>query len=319
VTAAGCRVRQERFGAESGQALLLMLGVVAAALVGTLVLVGLGQALGGKSRHQRAADLAAVSAAHRMSEDYFRLFEPATLPDGLPNPRHLSALEYLARARTSAATAAERNGVSVEPADVTFPGGGFAPTRVRVRARGAVGVRVENGPRREDVAVEASATAELAVVGGGGMPEMASGGGYSGPLAYRGGKPMRPDVALAFDRLAAAARADGVSLIVVSGFRSDAEQAALFAANPDPKWVAPPGKSLHRLGTELDLGPNAAYGWLAANASKFGFVQRYSWEFRPFCEREARRAFAGGVTAFSPDANRATGAATDVASSSVTT
>src|SRR5439155_22624919 len=46
----------------------------------------------------------------------------------------------------------------------------------------------------------------------------------------------------------------------------------------DPKWVAPPGRSLHRLGTELDLGPAAAYGWLAANAERFHYVQRYSWE-----------------------------------------
>ena len=89
---------------ERGQALLLMLGIVAAALVGTLVLVAFGQALGGKSRHQRAADLAAVSAAHRMSDDYFRLFEPLTLPNGLPNPHHLSTLEYLARARSADAT-----------------------------------------------------------------------------------------------------------------------------------------------------------------------------------------------------------------------
>jgi soluble lytic murein transglycosylase-like protein len=264
---------------ERGQALLLMLGVVAAALVGTLVLVALGQALGGKSRHQRAADLAAISAAHRMSDDYFRLFEPATLPNGLPNPHHLSTLEYLARARSAAVRAGERNGVRLGLPDVTFPGGGFAPTRVRVRTRGTVEARVEDGSAKRRVDVQASATAELALRGSGpGMPEMASGGGYSGPLAYRGGKPMRPDVAIAFDRLAAAARADGVALIVVSGFRSDAEQAALFAANPDPKWVAPPGKSLHRLGTELDLGPNSAYGWLAANAPRFGFVQRYSWE-----------------------------------------
>jgi hypothetical protein len=42
--------------------------------------------------------------------------------------------------------------------------------------------------------------------------------------------------------------------------------------------VAPPGHSLHRCATELDLGPDAAYPWLAANASRFGFVQRYSWE-----------------------------------------
>jgi hypothetical protein len=78
--------------------------------------------------------------------------------------------------------------------------------------------------------------------------------------------------------MAASAQADGLALLVVSGFRSDAEQAALFAAHPDPKWVAPPGPSLHRCATELDLGPETAYGWLAANASRFGFVQRYSWE-----------------------------------------
>ena len=89
---------------------------------------------------------------------------------------------------------------------------------------------------------------------------------------------MRPDVARAFDRMEAAARADGVRLIVTSGYRSDAEQAELYARHPDPKWVAPPGKSLHRWGTELDLGPPSAYGWLARNAGRFHFIQRYRWE-----------------------------------------
>ena len=89
---------------------------------------------------------------------------------------------------------------------------------------------------------------------------------------------MRPDVAGAYDQMAAAARADGLVLVVVSGFRSDAEQAELFAAHPDPKWVAPPGHSLHRCATELDLGPSSAYGWLAGNADRFGFAQRYSYE-----------------------------------------
>ena len=110
------------------------------------------------------------------------------------------------------------------------------------------------------------------------MPAIASGGGYSGALVYRNGEGMRPDAAGAFDRMAAAASGAGVTLLVSSGFRSDAEQAQLFAANPDPRWVAPPGQSLHRCATELDLGPESAYGWLAANASRFGFVQRYSWE-----------------------------------------
>ena len=107
---------------------------------------------------------------------------------------------------------------------------------------------------------------------------MASGGGYGGPLVYRQGEGMRPDVAAAYDRMAAAAAADGIALVVNSGFRSDAEQAALFEQNPDPRMVAPPGTSLHRCATELDLGPPAAYGWLAANAERYGFLQRYSWE-----------------------------------------
>ena len=89
---------------------------------------------------------------------------------------------------------------------------------------------------------------------------------------------MRPDVATAFDRLYAAARADGVTLGITSGYRSDAEQAKLFAAHPDPHWVARPGHSLHRYGTELDLGPPSSYGWLQRNAGHIHFTQRYSWE-----------------------------------------
>jgi hypothetical protein len=46
--------------AEAGQAALLFLGVHAALLAGTLILSGFGQALGAKSKHQRAADHSAV-------------------------------------------------------------------------------------------------------------------------------------------------------------------------------------------------------------------------------------------------------------------
>lgn len=46
---------------------------------------------------------------------------------------------------------------------------------------------------------------------------------------------MRPDVAEAFDRMAAAARYEaGLFLSINSPFRSDAEQARLFAAKPNP-------------------------------------------------------------------------------------
>jgi len=259
---------------------VLLLGLVAALLVGTLMLAAFGQALGGKGKHQRGADLSAVSAATSMRDDYSRLFEPPVLQNGLPNPRHLSSGEYAARARSVAVRVGRRNGITVRASDVSFPPG-FAPTRVTVRLRGVVGVRVEPGNRpREQVEVRARATAELNPgLGGPAMPDTASGGGYSGPLVYRQGKPMRPDVARAFDRMAAAARKEaGIDLLVNSGFRSDAEQAELFAANPDPKWVAPPGQSLHRNATELDLGPEGAYAWLEANSRRFGFIKRYSWE-----------------------------------------
>jgi soluble lytic murein transglycosylase-like protein len=89
---------------------------------------------------------------------------------------------------------------------------------------------------------------------------------------------MRPDVAQAFDRMERAARADGVTLLITSALRTDAEQAVLWAQHPDPEWVAPPGTSLHRYGTELDLGPDGAYPWLRANAGRFRFIQRYTNE-----------------------------------------
>jgi LAS superfamily LD-carboxypeptidase LdcB len=41
----------------------------------------------------------------------------------------------------------------------------------------------------------------------------------------------------AFDRMAATARRDGFALSVMSGFRSDAEQAKLFAAKPTHSFV----------------------------------------------------------------------------------
>jgi hypothetical protein len=264
---------------QHGQAALLMLGVLAALLAGVLVLFGFGQALGARGHAQRAADLAAVSAAQVMRRNFGRLFEPALLPSGLPNPSHLSNEAYLALARAAAVRGARRNGASAEGVRVDFEGARFAPTRVEVTLREHAEVRLSS-ERGERVEVGARATAELApAVGSAAMPLEASGGGYSGPLAYRQGKPMRPDVAAAFDRMAAAARTEaGLTLLVTSGYRSDAEQARLFAAHPDPKWVAPPGQSLHRYGTELDLGPPAAYAWLAANCRRFGFIKRYAWE-----------------------------------------
>jgi Transglycosylase SLT domain/D-alanyl-D-alanine carboxypeptidase len=262
-------------GHESGQALILALGGAFVLLAGALALVAIAAAVTGKGRVQRAADLTAISAARSMRDDLPQLLSPPALANGLPNPAHVDKPAYLARARAAALAAGRANGVDPGRVRLSFPDqGSFAP----LRAKAIVIARLEVGDGRTEVEASAIAEAAAPIGTGGAAVTMASGGGYSGPLVYRNGEGMRPDVAAAFDRMAAAARGAGITLLVVSGFRSDAEQAALFAAHPDPTWVAPPGHSRHRCATELDLGPESAYGWLAARASRFGFVQRYSWE-----------------------------------------
>ena len=249
---------------QCGQAAVLLVGVLLAVVIGGLFLGIYARAVGAHGDQQRAADLAALAGARAMRAAYPRVFEPG--------PGRLSRTAYEAIGRRAAAETAARNGSPGAVVDFPEPDA-FAPVVIRVRVAGTAMLPGDHSAR-----VTATAEAELmpdtAPVG----PGAPGAGEYGGPFATRQGKPMRPDVALAFDRMAAAARTDGISLIVVSAWRSDAEQARLFAAHPDPRWVARPGTSLHRLGTELDLGPQAAYGWLAANAGRFHFVKRYVWE-----------------------------------------
>ncbi|HKH14751.1 MAG TPA: transglycosylase SLT domain-containing protein [Solirubrobacterales bacterium] len=274
--------------AERGQALFMVIAAAFVVLFCAAVLTALGGAVTGAARTQRAADLAALSGARSLRDDFPRLFTPVLLPSGASNPQHLDKDEYLERATAAAKEAATRNGVDADWLRVSFPDReSFAPTRVKASVTASLdtdslpgGNRSHSGHGRDQVRIEASGVAEASppATGTGTAPTMASGGGYSGPLVYRQGKPMRPDVAEAFDRLAAAAQHDGIAIVITSAFRSDAEQAELWEQNPDPRWVAPPGQSLHRCATELDLGPSSAYGWLDANAPRFDFLRRYSWE-----------------------------------------
>ena len=251
----------------AGQASILLIGGLAGVLIATVIAGAVARAVGREAAAQRAADLAAVAAARVMHSNYGRLFEPAVIDDE-PNPRHLDKQAYLALGRATAVQVARANGA--RNAQVAFPDEAtMAPVQVRVTVRETL--RAD----RERATITARAEAELgpaATIG------FATGGGYDGPLEYRQGKPMRPDVARAFDRMEAAARGDGVALSITSAYRSDAEQAVLWNRNPNPRMVARPGTSLHRNGTELDLGPASAYAWLAANAGRFHFLKRYSWE-----------------------------------------
>ncbi|MEI6330482.1 MAG: M15 family metallopeptidase [Pseudanabaena sp.] len=96
----------------------------------------------------------------------------------------------------------------------------------------------------------------------------------------------------------AAAKADGVDLMVISGFRTIAEQQELFfdiskQRNQTPaqraKVSAPPGHSEHHTGYALDIGDSnvpsatlstsfektAAFQWLQNNAAKYGFEMSF--------------------------------------------
>ena len=188
---------------------------------------------------------------------------------GRPNPQHLEKAAYLELGRAGGARGRP-------PQRRRRAGHARRVPRRGARSRPSASASPSSASSSSPASASTSprgAEAELAPPAGTGPPPFATGGGYDGPLAYRQGKPMRPDVALAFDRLDRAARADGVALVVASGFRSDAEQAVLFARNPDPKWVAPPGDVAAPQRDRARPRPaRRPHGWLAANAPRFHFV-----------------------------------------------
>lgn len=244
----------------SGQSSIALMAMVAGVMAVAVALGLVASALGRGAAVQGRADVAALAGAVALRDAQSALY------DADPR-RRITVAEARRRTLDAARRTAAANGLRIR--GIRFMGSDELPTRVRVSA-------ISAGPRATDRGRIVSATAEVAI--GAGIPANPGAGEYRGPLAVRQGQRMRPDVAQAFDRMQAAATRAGRPLVITSAYRSNAEQAVLFARHPDPKWVAPPGKSLHRLGTELDLGPEGAWPWLAANARRFGFIQRYSWE-----------------------------------------
>ncbi|MHA7239862.1 M15 family metallopeptidase [Arthrobacter sp. TMS1-12-1] len=125
---------------------------------------------------------------------------------------------------------------------------------------------------------------------------------------------LRPAAAAAVEEMFAAAAADGVGLVLVSGYRSFADQESTYAywvgQYGDPAGAdtvsARPGYSEHQTGLAFDLAQadgactlvlcfrdTPAAQWAAAHAADFGFILRYplgfheitgfsaeSWHFR---------------------------------------
>lgn len=108
------------------------------------------------------------------------------------------------------------------------------------------------------------------------------------------GQPVRPSVARAIEKMHKAARADGVGLRMISGYRSYALQRQTFNAyvardgvRAAETYSARPGYSEHQTGLTVDLGgyegcdfdfcfaSTKTGKWLKKNAYKYGFIMRY--------------------------------------------
>ncbi len=94
--------------------------------------------------------------------------------------------------------------------------------------------------------------------------------------------------AQAFNQMAADALAQGVSFTIDSAFRTMDEQTDLKTRLGAVEPVAVPGWSNHQSGTAVDIdsanGTNAAFQWLTANASTYGFsrtvpAEPWHWDF----------------------------------------
>lgn len=126
--------------------------------------------------------------------------------------------------------------------------------------------------------------------------------------------------------LLAAAEAEELGPIVVSGFRTEAKQRSLYedkireyqreghsqeeAQALAERWVARPGTSEHQLGLAVDINGAVydVYLWLEENSWKYGFIFRYPayktditgiegevWHYRYVGKEAAREIYEQGV------------------------
>ena len=111
---------------------------------------------------------------------------------------------------------------------------------------------------------------------------------------------LRADAAAALCSLMTQARAAGVAIIPISGFRTVAYQESLFSKavakygseGAAVRWVGRPGHSEHHTGLVVDLGEEEspacdveppfektrAFRWLQNNATRFGFEMSYPFD-----------------------------------------
>lgn len=135
---------------------------------------------------------------------------------------------------------------------------------------------------------------------------------------------VRPETAAALERMAAAAKSQGINLMLASGYRSYSEQQTVYQGYVNSQgqtaadtFSARPGHSEHQTGLAADLEPtsrqcevdqcfeNTPEGqWLAANADSYGFIIRYQknaqsltgYEYEPWHVRYVGQALAAELS-----------------------
>lgn len=118
---------------------------------------------------------------------------------------------------------------------------------------------------------------------------------------------LDPALLAAVQQAADAAVADGVTMVVTSGWRSAALQQQLLDAATTRygsreealKYVSSPEVSHHVPGTAVDIGPTDADSWLSQHGADFGLCQTYANEMWHF---ELATEPGGECPAMLPDA-----------------
>ncbi|MEV0246714.1 M15 family metallopeptidase [Nocardia sp. NPDC050712] len=126
--------------------------------------------------------------------------------------------------------------------------------------------------------------------------------------AAAGTEGLTPALAAAYTQAEEAARAEGVPLYINSGYRSPAEQQAMWEdglatyGGPDEarRWVLPPDESTHVSGQAIDVGPQPGAQWLESNGNRWGLCRIYANEWWHF---ELATAPGGSCPALRADAS----------------
>jgi len=108
-------------------------------------------------------------------------------------------------------------------------------------------------------------------------------------VVVRGRHMLRAEAAEAFKTMQAAAKADGITLMAISAYRSYDYQKNIyergkkhFGRKHAEKYIAAPGHSQHQLGTAVDIkntnlnfDQSAEFAWLQKNAGNYGFSMSF--------------------------------------------